>query len=596
MKLMPIELRGRGMRGWLLAFLVIGGVVLNPTGAAAEDRSGPDALPSFPRGVYWAGEQFRDLSRRTEADRWALAEELIARLAERHHVNVIWVTHTSLSDVARLGEIAQQHGVKVLASGEKLHQIEPGTSPKRLRDLASRTAEALREEAGIGGYVLRDEPRQSQLGALDHYRRVLHQHDPNRPSVTIARTNAYQAVVGQTELPIVCMDVYPFFGSDSPDGPSRLERSQAYYRMMTKHAGRLADEAGVVPWVMPQAFQRARGGGDVDEAGHVVLEAGSHQYYRMPSRAEMRWQSWTALANGARGLVYFALGPNPPERSPDDQAAERFPRVDEALSTGHSPALLLPDGGSSDQLKELGKTYGFISEHAELLKRLRPLGWPLHRGTGPVTAGAFYDEQTGERVVIAVNDDVERERTTTLQLLPVFAEAEVMGADIDGSRTSRLETLEDGFTPLALRVPPGGGRVVRLSLWQSRAAGLLLDQRFETVDAAQAVAWSDLERRPRQRLWGVRQTTALQAGDTGGRLTVDMGELLDGRSRPKRLYITADLSSHNDATLVTKHAHGQDERALRRDRLTAVPAETRELVLSFAAGEGIDRLRIIGVW
>lgn len=90
-------------------------------------------------------------------------------------------------------------------------------------------------------------------------------------------------------VPLIACDVYPFFEaglpSNPPLGPAALERTVRTYRDVIARSRR----AGVTPILMTQGF------------GYPGL-------FAQPTPAQVRWQSWAAIACGSPGAITFAHG------------------------------------------------------------------------------------------------------------------------------------------------------------------------------------------------------------------------------------------------------------------------------------------------
>jgi hypothetical protein len=226
-------------------------------------------------------------------------------------------------------------------------------------------------------------------------------------------------VPAQTKLPVVCVDLYPFFGPDDPNGPHTDAASKSFFR---RNAAKMIEAIGdrnAVGWVMGMCFCDIWGPRKYDEQGHLIGFPGSYLHWRCPTPAEMRWQVWETLRSGAKGFVCYTLAPEAP-----DPRTETLPPPDVAWKdvlakapTDLGPnALTNPDGSATPQLEELGRVYAQIAPHAELIRRWRLSAAPAVETEGSGQAQAFEDPETGSTFVVLLNDDLHQEQTVTVRV------------------------------------------------------------------------------------------------------------------------------------------------------------------------------------
>ncbi|MBL4700631.1 MAG: hypothetical protein JKX85_05160 [Phycisphaeraceae bacterium] len=118
----------------------------------------------------------------------------------------------------------------------------------------------------------------------------------------------------RTNLPVVCVDLYPFFGPNDPNGPHTDATSRNFLR---SNARRMIDAIGdksAVGWVMSQCFVEIWGPYVYNELSEVISLPGSYLHWRSPTVAEMRWQIWETFRSSCKGAFVFQLASIP---SPD---------------------------------------------------------------------------------------------------------------------------------------------------------------------------------------------------------------------------------------------------------------------------------------
>jgi hypothetical protein len=168
-------------------------------------------------------------------------------------------------------ELAKAVGIKVVASGEPADVPTYGDDPT------------------VVGIFLADEPRTAQFAELGELSRAVEKGNPRYiPYINLLPTYATPEQLGSPTYeehvrkyieickpPFVSWDHYALYGScERPDYFENLEI-----------VSRLCREAGL-PFVQ------------------IILSV-PHFAYRDPNEADLRWQIYTTLAYGAKGIIYF---------------------------------------------------------------------------------------------------------------------------------------------------------------------------------------------------------------------------------------------------------------------------------------------------
>jgi hypothetical protein len=228
------------------------------------------------------------------------------------------------------------------------------------------------ESDTVIGWVLSDEPPMEALPRMEQLRQRFHEADPGRFCLVVSMWPQTPHVPEKTNLPVVCVDLYPFFGPDDPNGPPTDQASQAFFRMNAHRMVEAIGEKNVVPWVMGMCFSEIWGPRKYDARWHLVGRPGSYLHWRCPSLAEMRWQVWETLRSRCKGIIIYTLAPEPP-----DPKTENLPPPDVTWTnvlTGSATdlgpnALTNPDCTPTPQLEELGSVYQRIASHKELIRQ-----------------------------------------------------------------------------------------------------------------------------------------------------------------------------------------------------------------------------------
>ena len=117
-------------------------------------------------------------------------------------------------------------------------------------------------------------------------------------------------------------------------------------------------------------FQEPWGNRGYDAKGNIIYGVGAGPNFRMPTPAEVRWQNWSALAAGARGLIHFSLifapgkaGPSPEPMPENKRLSWGFKETTNSNSPG---GILYPDGRSTPQYEAMGNIAEGVKMHRKM--------------------------------------------------------------------------------------------------------------------------------------------------------------------------------------------------------------------------------------
>lgn len=152
-----------------------------------------------------------------------------------------------------------------------------------------------------------------------------------------------------------------------------------------------------------------------------VVQASGHMEYREPSEADFRFQAYSTLAYGGRGIVYFTYKSFPVGNyrgAPVDQYGHETPAWQYLQNTNKQVLALAPYmmKMKSDEVYHFGEvpTAGVGPSEKSLVKEMK----------GNFLVGDFTHED-GSRYILIVNKDLQRSR----QVWPVFRDDKVAGAN-----------------------------------------------------------------------------------------------------------------------------------------------------------------------
>lgn len=349
-------------------------VLLVAVAGAAFGETAPETAPMrsqlaaevrtlFPRGVYWHWDAGHDDA--------VLAREMDDLVA--HHVNLIWFANgpNTVEDVNRVTRLATPRGLKVVVAPGGLDMIPEYVGNEAwlqsVLDGNPTFWQAL--DPKPFALILDDEP---PPGAYMQFfnRYVDGMLRRSVPAFTTVQWGAVDSMAADApSSAVLCCDFYPFFGS--PHGPNG-DASYTMYEDVVCNTVRRARETGMTPLIMAQAYQEIWGPARLEADGTLTAIKGAGQHWLPPTEAQMRWQTWAAVALGAKGVIYFpyALGTNPNPETPPIGVAWA---VTKDVPTGAPVGLKTsPDFRPSRQYEAMGRSFAEVELVVPVLRDLRP--------------------------------------------------------------------------------------------------------------------------------------------------------------------------------------------------------------------------------
>lgn len=411
-----------------------------------------------PLGVYLSWERTAACARALNVDRW---DDVCRRLdvVAANHVDTLWVTNMADADLPRLIRECEKRGIKLVASMSTIEAKIPwrwANDGKYYEETVPRVVRLAGDSKALIGWVLSDEPKAEMLPRVEQLRKRFRDVDPNRFCLVVSMWPQTPLVPTQTNLPVVCVDLYPFFGPKDPNGPHTDAASRAFFR---KNAARMVEAIGeknAVPWIMGMCFSDIWGPRRYDSRWHLVGLPGSYLHWRCPSPAEMRWQVWETLRSQCRGILIYTLAPEAPDPAtaglPPPDVAWKDVLAKEATDLGPN-ALTNPDCSPTPQLVELGRIYSLIGPHKSLIRRWRVTAPPFATVTAPGQIECFTDPTSGRRYALVVNDDLHQAQVVQVRLVGET------GHLVDILSNQSLENKDGAFQ---LRFRPGDGAILEV--------------------------------------------------------------------------------------------------------------------------------------
>ena len=433
----------------------------------AEPDVSADTPPQWvPLGVYLSWEIPSRLAKYNQVDRWEFISGNLDLCVE-NSIDTLWVTNMPEKDLPRLIKECERRNLKLLVSMGAIEvKIKDrwAAGSTHYERVIPRIVKLAGDSKTLVGWVLSDEPKEEDLEHLEQVRKMFREHDPDRICLTVAMPRQAPLIPEQTDLPVVCVDLYPFFGPDDPNGPHTDATSQAYLR---KNAQLMADAIGdknMVGWVMGQSFVEIWGPHIYNKKGHAIAMPGAYLHWRSPTVAEIRWQVWETFRSRCKGFFIFQLAPVP--FAGPKTAQKKIPDVPwkDALvkkPTNAGPAgLTTPQGKATPQLKELGVVYKSIAPYRPMIRRWKAAASPLVvvPKEGDASIQCFIDPLTQRYFCVIVNDDLHRSRDIAIHVQAESAIELIRGESIPLKPLNKKSPFRQGTVVL----PPGGGTIIEL--------------------------------------------------------------------------------------------------------------------------------------
>jgi len=442
----------------------------------------------FPLGATYSWEHNNIYAKNTNKEYWEFVEYLLKTLKSLNF-DTIWVLNIGIDDAVKLCEIAEKYNIMVLPTISPLYNLHNYSfkNIEELKNTARMVYEKIGNKKSLLGYVLVDEPRNYMVKEMDLFRGILKELDPKRDSVVVTMNRDTHTYIEKSKFPVAVFDCYPFGGDLSPNIPNPSPVSQNYYRYTVGNLSEEANRFSKFLWVIPQCFAEIWGAYWYDENKNVVIEPGSYYHWRMPTIEEIRWQIWEGLRTNCKGIIFFNLFSTPlwdgkgemPEsmkKTLEYVKEQKLPQVKTQIKTNMGSSLLYIDGSPTPQMEEIGRIFGILKKHKDLLLSLEKNEFPFAYTEEKFKIESFIsknEKDTG--YLIVVNDDVKDIRKEKISLLPNVKEIE------DIIKNKKIEIKEKSVGELneaIIELNPGEGTILRIKFEKDKRGFVLLKEDF----------------------------------------------------------------------------------------------------------------------
>ena len=439
------------------------GLIAARMAAGGAEPIAADRPPEFvPLGVYLSWERTRSCAEAFAIDHWT---DVCRRLdaLQTNHVNLLWVTNMAEKDLPRLIAECEKRHIRLLPSMSTIEaKVDWRWAPNSTNydKVVPRLLEVAGASGTLVGWVLSDEPHVEHFPRLRALRDRFRQLDPHRFCTAVTMWPQTPKLPAEVALPVFCVDLYPFFGPDDPNGPHTDAASRSFFR---RNAAKMIEAIGdrnAVGWVMGMCFSDVWGPRKYDDAWHMIGLPGSYLHWRCPTLPEMRWQVWETLRAGAKGYVCYTLAPEAPKEKNEalDPPKVKWKDVLAKEATDMGPnALTNPDASQTPQLQELGRVYARLNPHLPLIRTWKRTEAPVLEAENPGRAQAFDAPRGAIRYVVLLNDDLKTDRQITVR---VGEHAASLHDVIDYREIPLTRDFAGGSATAVIGLPAGDGTIL----------------------------------------------------------------------------------------------------------------------------------------
>lgn len=358
----------------------------------------------FPFGVYAGG---NGPVPSLEAAGKSLEEQIdfTCRDLAAHHFNCVWANNLSPENLPLWLQKGREYGLRIVpqGGGMPMYLLNDGWWADRweaaieqeVKPFYINFARTYRDDPALLAYSIVEEipPDSPFFPHIASITRLVAELDPHHPVIVLYnRATAADRAAREIRPAVIGYDCYPFF-TDPRHGPATHSAQRSYYERQIARFYRAAASVDAPLWVMAQAWGRAPARPDADL---------QRQGMRPPTPAEMRYQIWAALFQGAKGLFFFAYA-GPPRAGEDgyydehclDHTGRPLPHYEEAARVSQALEPLKP-----------------LLLHLDLRPEAEVVYWEnrpeLHGRT-------FVHRETGDRYLMAFNANVEEAQPIDLE-------------------------------------------------------------------------------------------------------------------------------------------------------------------------------------
>ncbi len=468
-----------------------------PAAAVTSERTGLKDF--FPTGVFWPWELTKPNADFAGKELWTFVEETMKTL-HNNNCNAIWFVNIGPGEDARkLCTLAEKHQLKVLLNTDLLLYYYHGfDSFDSMENAARKTTNSIGDCPALIGYILKDEPLFCSLAHCNYFYKLIKRIDQaKRDSIVVAMNRQTPSFLEETELPVICTDIYYFGADKSTNIPNPAKTSQQMFRLNVSGINLIADKHGKHSWLMPQMFA-AVWGRHYRKGDKTIVEPGSYLHWRMPSDAETRWQIWEAMRCGSKGIIFYILYPpvllwTPPDQVKQGTPEEKMVKAMDAqaasaaswktqeltktrLEMDSGEAALQAGGKPTPQMLVMGKAFGHLRKYSDLLNSRQKADFPVFFPSDESTQTATFSvpNKSQLRYGVIVNDDLDKTRKIKVLLPLNISSVKNLNEDKDLA----IKSDNPYFKSCELELASGDGCLLEAEFVNNQPGMLLMHEDF----------------------------------------------------------------------------------------------------------------------
>jgi len=376
---------------WIFAFICIVPLMVTAGGVAF---AGDNPLREvFPYGVYIGSgtNPYNDPTLKNDPERTREAIERVCKDLAEHNMNTAYANNNTEWVTPYWLEAGKKYGIRIIIQGcsppmfvttstfkDKTEMV------KSCSDFYKKFTDKYKDDEALLAYSITEEQVYVPwfYEGLAEVVRQMERWDPRHPAILLDNRLPSLWMSAQVVKPkVLAMDVYSFW-YDGLSGPIDASAVRSLWTRQCRRARYAAESIDVPFWMMGQGMELIQMDG----------EGRSLHAWRYPTPEEIRWQFWSAIQEGAKGMFYFVYHGNRtvPEsgsyisglRGPNE---EETPQFRMAAEMGHWVKILSPLLLKLDVAKP--------HEQVEYWENT------------PVSAQTHVHRETGQRFMSVVNND-----------------------------------------------------------------------------------------------------------------------------------------------------------------------------------------------
>ncbi len=491
------------------AYVVFNSISFKATGTIAKNQNQTQAISKsesvyelknhFPTGVFWPWERTKPNADFANKELWGFVEETMQTL-RNNNCNTLWFVNLGRGENARkICTLAKKYNLKVLLNTDLLTYFYSGfDSLEKMEDRARETVNNIGNYPALLGYVLKDEPMLCNLAHCSYFYTLMKRVDPNkRDSITVVINRQTQAFLQESNLPVICSDIYYFGHDKSTNIPNPASASQKQFRLNVAGMNKIAAQSNKHSWLMPQMFGEVWGR-HYRKGDKIVVEPGSYLHWRMPTNAETRWQIWEAMRCGSKGVLFYVLYPPIPVPSTSEQVkagspqAKRLAKMDKLakkaatwkhqeltkkrMEIDSGEAMLQPGGEPTPQMLTAGKAFEILRKYASLLNSRQKADFPVFFSDSATIKTATFQVPAEPylRYGVMVNDDLNKSSKFKILLPPNVSAVK----NLNNGNTLTLNKENSDFQSCEFELSAGDGCLLEAEFVKNQPGMLLIREDF----------------------------------------------------------------------------------------------------------------------